>query len=646
MSFRLKTILGVALIEGVLLVILIWLGINLIHDTQKEELVKRASTIATLFATTTKEAVLSSDLASLESFTNEVMKNPDLVYARVLDQDGLVLAENEDPEALKLSFLADTTVDERDSGNLIFDAAAYIEEGGERYGQVQVGLNSMRIHVLLEEAQSRATGLAFLEMLLVASFSLVLGTWLTRQIKALEDGARKVQKGEFGHQIPVRGNDELAKTTMAFNAMSQRVNTLYGELQEANLELADAVQERTAELQLLYRVSKILGDLEAPLDAIFADIVATLRDWHPGQPGWCARITCGDTVESCKQFDESAQQLSTPIVADGCVRGKVEITYFSANSGGETQESLNGKQTLLDAVGQAISTAVAQRVAMEARDSMEVQLRHAQKLEAIGQLAAGIAHEINTPAQFVNDNTHFLQEAFEDYGRLLEKYTQLKQGVLDGEEKTDVMREVESLEKEIDLDYLREEIPLAVEQSLDGLQRISKIVSAMKTFAHPGTDGKTAIDLKSAIETTLDVSHNEWKYVADVTTEFDPSLPTVPVIPGEFNQVILNLIVNSAHAIEDSGREKGEIHIRTFKDGNQAVIQVNDNGCGIPESIKSRVFEPFFTTKDVGRGSGQGLSISYSVIVDKHAGKLDIESTEGKGSTFTIRLPLSLAEAA
>jgi len=193
------------------------------------------------------------------------------------------------------------------------------------------------------------------------------------------------------------------------------------------------------------------------------------------------------------------------------------------------------------------------------------------------------------------------------------------------------------------LAYLQEEIPQAIDQSLEGLERIAKIVRSMKEFSHPGMDEKTPIDINQAIETTINVSRNEWKYHADIETDLDPGLPNVSCLPGEINQVLLNLIVNAAHAIVnvvgESG-DKGLIRISTRLDGAWAEIRVSDTGTGIPEEIKQRIFDPFFTTKMVGKGTGQGLAIAYSVVVDKHGGVIDLESEEGKGTTFIISLPL------
>ncbi len=278
------------------------------------------------------------------------------------------------------------------------------------------------------------------------------------------------------------------------------------------------------------------------------------------------------------------------------------------------------------------------------RRNLELQLRQAQKLESIGQLAAGIAHEINTPIQYVNDNAHFLQEAFDDIGKLLTAYSSLLTTVNSGQPVEQQLKDITALTAEIELDYLLEEIPLAIQHSQEGSNRVAHIVRAMKEFSHPELEEKSLVDINHAIRNTVTVASNEWKYVADVEMDFDMELPTVPCIVGELNQVILNIIINAAHAIGDIvGRnedQKGTITISTRSFGSVVEIRVDDTGPGIPDKIQSKIFDPFFTTKEVGKGTGQGLAISRNVIVNKHQGELTFETREGKGTTFIIRLPL------
>jgi len=271
-------------------------------------------------------------------------------------------------------------------------------------------------------------------------------------------------------------------------------------------------------------------------------------------------------------------------------------------------------------------------------------LTQAQKLESIGSLAAGIAHEINTPTQFVGDNTHFLKGAFEDIKTLLDKYAQMLAACKRNKITGDIVEQVESAVEEADVDFLSEEIPKAIEASLRGVARVSTIVKAMKDFSHPGSKEKSLVDINTMIDSTITISRNEWKYVAELTTDFDPKLGLAPCYPDEFNQVILNLITNASHAIGEKlgegSEEKGVIMIRTKREEGFAVITVEDSGGGIDDSIKEKVFDHFFTTKQVGRGTGQGLSISRSIIVEKHGGEMFFTSESGKGTIFTIRLPL------
>jgi PAS domain S-box-containing protein len=279
--------------------------------------------------------------------------------------------------------------------------------------------------------------------------------------------------------------------------------------------------------------------------------------------------------------------------------------------------------------------------------SLESQLRHAQKMEGIGQLAAGIAHEINTPTQFVMDNLTFLRDSMKSVNELLGQYRTALQG-LAGSLTAETILRLKEAEQAIDLEFVREEVPRAIDQSLEGAKRVAKIVRAMKEFSHPDSAEKTATDLNRTIESTITVARNEWKYVSDVTTEFDPQLPAVVCYPGDINQVVLNLIVNAAHAIKEKVKEgeKGRITVRTKSLEGYAEISVSDSGTGIPEAIRQRVFDPFFTTKEVGKGTGQGLALAYTVVVKKHGGKIWFETEMGEGTTFFIRLPLSAAISA
>jgi two-component system, NtrC family, sensor kinase len=276
---------------------------------------------------------------------------------------------------------------------------------------------------------------------------------------------------------------------------------------------------------------------------------------------------------------------------------------------------------------------------LEERKRLEVELQIAEKLRAVGQLAAGIAHEINTPIQFIGDSLHFLREAFADIERVLKAYAEASESATLGDDAQAIA--LRALIEEIDLAYLEEQVPLAIARCREGTERVTVIVRAMKTLAHPDTHEQELADVNAAITNTLIVVDNELKYVADVTLELESTRKVCCNI-GEIQQVLLNLLVNAGHAVADrfaDSSTRGTIRVATRDDGSDLVITIGDDGGGIPAELHRRIFEPFFTTKPVGKGSGQGLTIARTLIVDRHLGQLTFDSVPGKGTVFTIRLP-------
>ena len=278
------------------------------------------------------------------------------------------------------------------------------------------------------------------------------------------------------------------------------------------------------------------------------------------------------------------------------------------------------------------------------------QLLHSEKLAALGTLAAGIAHEINTPMQYLEYNTLFLQESFDGILELLKSYGRIERRIASGDGIRPLFREIRELAEKIDLAYIQEEIPRAIRESSEGVEHVTEIVRSMREFTHPGNRQIASMDINEAVSNTIRVSQNQWARVAEIQLDLAPDLPPVPCFQGEFNQVVLNLIVNAAHAIEERIKKKpdtgpGVISINTRKTEDSVEVRVKDNGIGIPDIIRPKIFDPFFTNKEVGRGTGQGLAISRSVIVERLGGRLTFDSRVGEGTTFTIRLPLEQATA-
>jgi signal transduction histidine kinase len=272
---------------------------------------------------------------------------------------------------------------------------------------------------------------------------------------------------------------------------------------------------------------------------------------------------------------------------------------------------------------------------------LENDLAQAQKLESVGRLAAGVAHEINTPVQFVSDSVHFVREAMDDLSDIVDKYRELRIATENGADVAAAAKAAEEAEDDADLDYILENAPVALDRARDGLGRVAAIVRSMKEFAHPDRKEMSQANLNQAIQSTLVIASNEYKYVAEVETDLSANLPLVNCYAGEINQVVLNLIVNASHAIgdvvKDSGA-KGKIRVATRTLGEQVEIAITDTGKGIPVEVRARIFDPFFTTKDVGQGTGLGLAITYGII-QEHDGTIHAMNLPTGGARFTIELP-------
>jgi PAS domain S-box-containing protein len=343
-------------------------------------------------------------------------------------------------------------------------------------------------------------------------------------------------------------------------------------------------------------------------------------------------------------FPPDRQEAMTQALARIYEKGGTEVVEVNTPSAGGTTVWFESHIAPVIVDGKVASVVLAAQDVSE-RKRAQAEVLAGRHMALLGTLAAGIAHEINTPVQFVGDSIQFLCDSNRDLFTLIERVQQLRATVTSGAPLDEAVRAAAEAEAEeaADLPFLRENMPKAFDRCVDGLNQVAKIVRSLKEYAHPSETQMTPADLNRAVESSLTIAKNEYKYVADLKMELG-ELPPVTCHANEIGQAVVNIVVNAAHAIEAVVKAtggKGVIAVKTWREGDSAVISVGDTGCGIPEDIRSRIFDPFFTTKEVGKGTGQGLAIAWSTVRERHGGQLTFESTVGQGTTFFIRLPIA-----
>ncbi|WP_051676925.1 ATP-binding protein [Maridesulfovibrio frigidus] len=442
--------------------------------------------------------------------------------------------------------------------------------------------------------------------------------FITNPIGILERSAQDIAAGNSRASILINSRDELGALARSLEDM----------VEEIQLRETDLTQSRAILLE-----AERLADLGAWNWDIQSDSWTCSDNWlriHGlSNPNLSLhevlKIAHPDDLQSISKAVSKSVEQGLPFSLEyRVIRPDTdEIVHIHKN--GEVE---------LDSFGNAVRLyGAAQNITR--RKEMEQRLALAQKLESVGQLASGIAHEINTPLQYIGSNLKFMKGAFSE---LEEAFHVCKQGLQEYDDTK--AAEAVSIVKEA-LELLQELKPASTE-SIDGVNQVSTIVQAMKRFAHPDVNSIRAIDLNETVKNTVAIAKNEWKYVSDVELDLAEDLPYISCNHGEINQVLLNLLVNASHAISqkvEGSPGKGRITISTQHHNNELVLSVKDTGCGIPEGIKNRIYDPFFTTKEIGKGTGQGLAIAYAII-EKHNGSINMDSTEGEGTTFTVRLPL------
>lgn len=543
LSLKAKTIIGTAVIEGTFLLILVFTATRFMADIANDNLTKRAETTAKLFATTSKNAVLSYDLASLDSIVSEVMTNADVVYARVVNEYGEVFAKSGRTGDLSRPFVEDLNVSDIDDG--VFDASSSIIEADTLYGRVEVGISVTQMQRSIAAVTRWTAGIALFEMLLVAAFSYVLGNYLTKQLDVLRKGAKNItdaiDSGQFDiARVPDTSQDELADVAMAFNSLvdnleieHQRTQSFQNALQGLNRTLESKVKHRTQQVELQ-----------------------------------------NQELKQINQDLKSAQQ----------------------------------------------------------------QLLQSEKMASVGQLAAGVAHEINNPIGFINSNVSCLKNYVDVYIGVSDRIVALLNLPDDTDEsaKEKDRLKIELLDyiEENDISFINEDIKELLADTDDGLKRVIDIVQNMKIFARADSDNMQAFDINQCIATTAKMVKPKVQQKAELILELN-DLPKTILNVGRINQVLTNLMVNASQAIES----KGTVTVKSAVVDDKIQIQVSDDGTGMDEETMKSIFNPFFTTKPEGEGTGLGLSISFE-IMQEHGGSIDVTSKLGEGTTFTMVLPV------
>lgn len=542
LSLRFKTITGIASIAALLLLVLIVTVFQLLNDLVDSNIKKSADTTVALFVSTTKNAFLSYDLASLDADVSEILTNPNISYVKVKDKLGNVFVEKGDEVALSRPFEADLSVSEADDG--VYDTRAPIMVGNTLYGYVEIGLNIASVTESVSRVRNWTVTLALMEFVLVGLCSYLLGSFLMSQLRQLLQGAKHLGEAVKSKDykevfVPVRGKDELSELAEAFNQLVERLKEEYeqrqraqDELKELNALLEEKVQDRTS--------------------------------------------------------------------------------------------LLNQKNYQLEETNRDLKEA-------------QVQLLQAEKMASVGQLAAGVAHEINNPVGFVSSNISTLSEYVATYQMI---FSQIQVVIDENDENKRAVSliELKNMLGNQDMAFINEDISDLLKDSREGLQRVAEIVKGLKLFSRVDSDQMQKHNINDCVRTTLAMVNNQLKYICTVETHLG-RIPDVEMNVGKISQVITNLLINAGQAIEATGKN-GKIIVTTCTVGEFVELRVEDSGCGIPPSHLDKLFNPFFTTKPEGQGTGLGLSISFG-IAQEHGGMLSATSTEGDGSIFTLALPIN-----
>jgi len=584
-------------------------------------------------------------LTARELFVS-LMGDPDVDGLAVYQADGTALEQRGITPSRLPSLQTEIT---QGPGHVIALARVKAREG--RDGRLYVGLSTKSIDELQRHDAWIAAAVAASAMLCALALAVQTSRRIARRLVRIADAADRMAYGDRSHaNLDESGEDEIGALAHAFNVMVSELNRL--STKHENLVLTERerlealVTERTGALEQSREMFRLIAESTNaipftlnlargcfPYIGAKSIVDSGIAESAWGEPGALDIIFPRATNREVRQH------------FDGCNIGPFEfVTRLSQGTNRQMEVRFTGTCEMVSGAkylrGLMLDITELRRLGRD--------LAAAQKLESVGRLAAGVAHEINTPVQFVSDNVQFVRTSIADIATVIQAYRNLQYAARSAGDVAAAVQLAIEAEESADLNYLMVQAPLAVDGAIEGLDRIATIVRSMKEFAHPDQTEKTLADLNQAIRSTLVIAHNEYKYVAALDLQLG-ELPLVQCYLGEINQVVLNLIINASHAIGDvvkGSSDLGQLTVRTRRIDDQVEISIGDTGTGIPEAARDKIFDPFFTTKEVGKGTGQGLAIARSVIVNKHGGTLAFQTECGTGTTFIIRLPIDAADAA
>jgi PAS domain S-box-containing protein len=497
-------------------------------------------------------------------------------------------------------------------------------------------------------------------------YIIVFDREILQRILSLSNSVKRIRFSmRPNDRLPLSGNDEITILASEINEMLHSLEEYDRELTRSKVELEKRISERTSELQVLNMELKheikerelgekalietynennqILGSISSMIIGVNSEMA--VAQWNE-VASTLLRLPMNEVMgrnffQLPISWDWDAIRKQSEICLENKARIRMDDIILSFP--GEESRIIGITLTPLYLKDEKHPGFLLVGSDITERRLLEQKLMQTSQLEAIGQMAAGIAHEINTPTQLVGSNLRYIRQQLADILSLIDMAGELNNSVKQGTATPEMGFMLQKAADEAHVEFFRQEAPKAISDSLEGIDRISHIVSAMRYFSHPATEMKVKGDVNQIIQNALSLSRNEWKNVAEIETDLDESLPPIDCHPSELSQTILNLIINAVHAIKDVTKDapgtKGKISIQTCQAGHAIEIRVSDTGTGIPEEIRDKVFNPFFTTKDVGVGTGQGLALCYTAIVKKHGGTIEFETEIGRGTTFIIHIP-------